>query len=193
MLVGGGGNGSPLQYFCWEIPQTEEPGGLQFMGSEESDMTLQLNHCRPHIGTCHGCLPSTSTRIKSCAAAAAALQHPLKKSRVESRREALCAPESCRTGLQRDVLRGWFYERNASTSSSLENTKILHGYGCFSWLAEASQDQQKLSKKINVLNCTYFSLTKITYILFFPRHLWNSFSEPSEVLSPRLRPLYCPK
>ena len=24
---------------AWEIPWTEEPGGLQFMGSQESDMT----------------------------------------------------------------------------------------------------------------------------------------------------------
>ena len=24
---------------AWEIPRTEEPGGLQSMGSEESDMT----------------------------------------------------------------------------------------------------------------------------------------------------------
>ena len=24
----GGGNGSPLQYFCWKIPWTEEPGRL---------------------------------------------------------------------------------------------------------------------------------------------------------------------
>ena len=23
------GNGNPLQYSCWEIPWTEEPGGLQ--------------------------------------------------------------------------------------------------------------------------------------------------------------------
>ena len=28
----GGGNGNPLQHSCWEIPQTEEPGGLQSMG-----------------------------------------------------------------------------------------------------------------------------------------------------------------
>ena len=28
----GGGNGNPLQYFPWEIPWTEEPGGLQSMG-----------------------------------------------------------------------------------------------------------------------------------------------------------------
>ena len=29
----GGGNGNPLQYSCWEIPWTEEPGGLPSMGS----------------------------------------------------------------------------------------------------------------------------------------------------------------
>ena len=27
----GAGNGNPLQYSCWEIPWTEEPGGLQSM------------------------------------------------------------------------------------------------------------------------------------------------------------------
>jgi len=36
-------------------------------------------------------LPSTSARIKSCAAAAADLYHSLKEFRVESRNEALCA------------------------------------------------------------------------------------------------------
>ena len=30
----GGGNGKPVQYSCWEIPRTEEPGGLQSMGSQ---------------------------------------------------------------------------------------------------------------------------------------------------------------
>ena len=28
----GGGHGNPLRYSCLEIPQTEEPGGLQSMG-----------------------------------------------------------------------------------------------------------------------------------------------------------------
>ena len=32
----GEGNGNPLQYSCWEIPGTEEPGRLQSMGSQES-------------------------------------------------------------------------------------------------------------------------------------------------------------
>ena len=29
---------------AWEISWKEEPGGLQSMGSQESDMTWQLNH-----------------------------------------------------------------------------------------------------------------------------------------------------
>ena len=32
----GRGNGNPLQYFCLEIPWTEEPGGLQSTGSTNS-------------------------------------------------------------------------------------------------------------------------------------------------------------
>ena len=28
----GGGHGSPLQFSCWRIPWTEEPGGLQSVG-----------------------------------------------------------------------------------------------------------------------------------------------------------------
>ena len=35
----GGRHGNPLQYSSWKIPWTEEPGGLQSMGSQESDMT----------------------------------------------------------------------------------------------------------------------------------------------------------
>ena len=46
--------------------------------------------------------PSTSTRIKSHAAAAADLQHPCKEFSVESRNEALCALEKAgRTGRER--------------------------------------------------------------------------------------------
>ena len=32
----GGGNGNPLQYFAWEIPWTEQPGGLQSMLSQRA-------------------------------------------------------------------------------------------------------------------------------------------------------------
>ena len=30
----GEGNGNPLQHLAWRIPQTEEPGRVQFMGSK---------------------------------------------------------------------------------------------------------------------------------------------------------------
>ena len=33
----GEGNGHPFQYSCWEIPQTEEPSGLQCRGSQKRD------------------------------------------------------------------------------------------------------------------------------------------------------------
>ena len=39
----GGEHGNPLQYSCWEIPWTEEPGGLQSIESQESDRTERLN------------------------------------------------------------------------------------------------------------------------------------------------------
>ena len=33
---------------AWEIPWTEEPRGLQSIGSQELDTTLQLNHHHQH-------------------------------------------------------------------------------------------------------------------------------------------------
>ena len=40
----GEGNGYPLQYSCWEIPWTEEPGELQSMGLQELDTTEATEH-----------------------------------------------------------------------------------------------------------------------------------------------------
>ena len=34
------GKGNPLQYLAWEIPWTEEPRGLQFMGSQRIEHNL---------------------------------------------------------------------------------------------------------------------------------------------------------
>ena len=34
--------------FAWEVPWTEEPGGLQSMGSQEMDRTEQLNNIQRH-------------------------------------------------------------------------------------------------------------------------------------------------
>ena len=46
-------NGNPLQCSSWTIPGTEESGGLQSMGSQESDMTewLTLTHSLSHTHT----------------------------------------------------------------------------------------------------------------------------------------------
>ena len=46
----GGRNGNPLQYSCWEIPWTEEPGGLQSMGSQESQTQLKRPNMHAHTG-----------------------------------------------------------------------------------------------------------------------------------------------
>ena len=40
----GEGNVNPLQYSCLGIPWTDEPGGLQFMGSLKSHTTQRLNN-----------------------------------------------------------------------------------------------------------------------------------------------------
>ena len=42
----GGENGNPLQYSCRKIPRTEEPGGLQSIGSQrvEHDLATKTNH-----------------------------------------------------------------------------------------------------------------------------------------------------
>ena len=36
----GDGDGNPLQFLAWEIPWTEEPGGVQSMGSQKSGTRL---------------------------------------------------------------------------------------------------------------------------------------------------------
>ena len=36
LYIPGEGNGTQLEYFAWKIPRTEEPGGLQSMGSQKS-------------------------------------------------------------------------------------------------------------------------------------------------------------
>ena len=38
----GGGNVNPFDMLAWDIPWTEEPGGLQSMGHKESDTTEHL-------------------------------------------------------------------------------------------------------------------------------------------------------
>ena len=45
----GGGHGNPLQYFCWRISWTEEPGGLQSIGSQRVRHDVKdLAHTHAH-------------------------------------------------------------------------------------------------------------------------------------------------
>ena len=52
----GGGHGCPLQYSCWKIPWTEDPGGLQSMGSQRigHDSSVQVYQQEAGHG-CHRC------------------------------------------------------------------------------------------------------------------------------------------
>ena len=77
--------------------------GCSPWGHKESDMTEHACMNNTQTDPCHGHLPSTSAKMKSCAAAAAAdLQHPCKEFSVESRNEALRALEKAgRTGRER--------------------------------------------------------------------------------------------
>ena len=44
----GEGNGNPLQYLAWKILWTEEPGGLQSIGSQRVRHNLVTEHaCTP--------------------------------------------------------------------------------------------------------------------------------------------------
>ena len=47
------------------------------LAGKERPAQFRTQQAKP-IDTCHGHLPSTSTKIKSCASAAAGVQHPLK-------------------------------------------------------------------------------------------------------------------
>ena len=51
----GAGHGNPLQYPCWRIPGTEEPGGLQSVGSQESDTTERLGTHNPTLDSGNTC------------------------------------------------------------------------------------------------------------------------------------------
>ena len=48
----GGGNGDPLQYSCLEIPRTEEPGGLQPVGSQRVRHNLATQQQQQYMTQC---------------------------------------------------------------------------------------------------------------------------------------------
>ena len=90
--------------------------------------TKYFSICIVSHDKCHGCLPSTFTRIKSCAAAAD-FQQPLKEFRVESRNEALCAWEKTgRTSLE--------IACTLPSSKSYYTVLFIYLYGTVSQLSE---------------------------------------------------------
>ena len=87
------------------------------LGRESSP---QITFCTVSVTTWQ--VPSTSTRIKSCASVAADFHNLQKEFRVESINEVLCAPgKNWQDRLsQLDIFRSWFYEPNSCISSYSE-------------------------------------------------------------------------
>ena len=48
----GEGNGYPLQYSCLEVPWTEDPGGLQSMGSQRVGNNLAMKQQQQQVFVC---------------------------------------------------------------------------------------------------------------------------------------------
>ena len=77
-------------------------------------------------------LPGTSMRIKSCAATAADLQHPLKEFRVEGRNEAFCAPRKLAGQVFTQIFSAAdFLSSILLSPHTQKNTKIPPGDDCF--------------------------------------------------------------
>ena len=57
-------NDNPLQYSSWEIPWTEEPGGLQSMGSQELNTIYQLSRNNNKSGNVDTVLILQITKLK---------------------------------------------------------------------------------------------------------------------------------
>ena len=45
----GGGHSNPLNILAWTVPWTEEPGGLQFMGSQRVGHDSAYMHSRTYL------------------------------------------------------------------------------------------------------------------------------------------------
>ena len=140
----------------------------------------------------------TSTKIRSGAAAAADLQHPLEKVRVKNRNEAL----SGKNWQNRSSDRSWFSEPNSCISSYLEKRKntswffpssfILH---CCSRLEVTFMRPAETCCKNMCFSCMYSPITKSTYLLTFPttlleqflRSIWNTVSRVIVLILPQIK------
>ena len=83
---------SPFQFVSmvsWGLPYMDQGWLLNLLAAENNTEFL-IWCCQLQTGTCYGCLPSTSTRIKSWAAAADFFSTSWKQFRVENSEE-LCS------------------------------------------------------------------------------------------------------
>ena len=99
----------------WQPAPVFLPG--EFHGQRSLVGSMDLLHDWSDLAHMHA---STSTRIKSCVAAAADLQHPLKGVKRGKREWGICAQGKIdRTGLQTGIFRR-FYEPDSYTFSYIE-------------------------------------------------------------------------
>ena len=130
------------------------------------------------IGTCHGHLPSASTRIKSCAAAASNFQHSLKRVQGgEQKWGILCSGKNWQNRssdryFQEPILGTQFFYL-------LIPRKALKSFMVMS----APCDQQKPSEKNTCLIARTPPLPKSHIYWPSPLPLWSSFSKLPGVLS----------
>ena len=154
---------------------------------------FMLCHCQLQSGTRHWHLSSTSTRITSCATAAADSGHPLKSLgwRAEMRSSVLwnnnkknLADSYIFSGANFIMSPILLYLFTSSTPH--KNTNILRGDNCCSSLAET------VCKKY-VLDSIYSLSTKLTYILTllptsleqFLRAIWDASSWAIVLILPK--------
>ena len=67
-------NGNPLHILAWRIPQTEEPGRLQSMGSQKSDVT-EATTALSYIAPVHSILADSVGKYRNVAYLGA-IPHP---------------------------------------------------------------------------------------------------------------------
>ena len=124
-------------------------------------------------------LPSPSTGVKSCDAAAAELQHPMKEARDgDQKRGTVCFGKNWQTRssdrhVQETILGPQF--QCIIPKSALKSCKVK----------TAPVTSRNFLQ--NLFGCLYSTFTKITYILSFPLLFWSNFSELSEIPSPGLQ------
>ena len=150
------------------------------------------------LSTINWHFPSTSTRIKSCAATAADFQHPLKGGQGgEQKWGTLCSGKNCRTRLQ---IVKYFLELIlwAQFLHLLISRKALKSFMvtfCSSWLAVTFTRLAEAFCKKYVLDWRYSPFTKITCLLTFSpasleqflRAIWDAISWAIVLILPQIK------